>query len=215
MSNFQTGCNSILKRSSQNPFLSTLDRSQVLASLKDENPVLNPSRVEEKDDRSLCLSNLTMMEPSLKHPRLESSAGALSSKKSSEGENLFPRVCEGSSSEVADAVYFESLLGQLVGVDLFLRFSDMESEGNAFLEGMQRKQEELFRLKKHIEELNALRYVEQKDFAERMKNVQGQITKLSAKKAALDKILGSSTKKNLHQKVVRQSPNSILRLLDE
>ncbi|CCW62757.1 unnamed protein product [Phytomonas sp. EM1] len=220
MSNLRRGCDSSLKKSSQDPLLSTLTKSPVMVNLSNGSPA---SDVSDGGVRCAWISNLTMPEYSLKRPRYESNGYCPAASGSSTGalglkdldEKPSSRFCDDSSLMAADAVYFESLLGQLVGADLFLRFSDMEREGGVFLETMQRRQEELFGLRKYIEELNALRCVEQKDFAERMGNIQAQISKLRAKNAALEQILDSSVIKDTRQVIVHRSSCSILQSLDE
>lgn len=64
-----------------------------------------------------------------------------------------------------DGLYFETLLSQSLHANLFLQHANIEQEGDLFLQSMQRTQESLWQQTQLLHDLNAVRCLEQLEFA--------------------------------------------------
>lgn len=94
------------------------------------------------------------------------------------------------SAATADAVHYETLRGQLVGARLFLKHNTLSVEGEAFLAGLQQSQRLLLAAERTVDTINALRFLEQTEFADAYDAMESQASKARVKVAALEKALG-------------------------
>lgn len=89
-----------------------------------------------------------------------------------------------------DAVYYESLLSQCENAERFTHLGELQSEEDAILYQLQHMQEDVIRTRRHIEDVNAARCLEQEECSRRTAELQVTLEKAAEKVHALEALLG-------------------------